>query len=451
MTHFLRKIIAHLRSSIVRLFSTIVLVVIVLSLSVFTLIIGVYNYDRSIAELQKKASNTADLAAVSVREPIWSYDDAVLNGIADAIFMDSDIQGIRVIKQGHDNGRLERVREGNVAPNFEALLQNKSHIISSARVIRKGETIGTVQLVTSTDKVFALIRYTSVLIGLFSLALVVTLSIFIWFLGRKIIQQPINYLRKSADHLASGNLMYPINTNRSDELGSLAQSFDTMRNSIHKMMQEQARAEHAAARAQIQQVQNESLKAQAEFAQAQLIQSEKMASLGQLVASVTHEINTPIGAIKSSGGTITEALHDALAQLPLLLRELDAPTVQLLMQLIEYANSTKTPVSSREERAIVKKATDQLDAAGIEQARHKAVVLVNLNAQNDIATFLPLLQHAECERILQVVGNVAIAMSSAKNVNVAVERVAKIVLALKSFSHFNQSQEKMEAQLVEGI
>ena len=219
-----------------------------------------------------------------------------------------------------------------------------------------------------------------------------------------------------------------------------AKLIDLMR-SAQEAIQYKAQAE-----AQAQKLQSEAV-----LAQSQLVQSEKMASLGQLVASVTHEINTPIGAIKSSGSSITESLHDALVQLPQLLRELDAHTAQLLMQLIEQANTPKATLSSREERAIVKVATEQIDAAGVAQARQKAVVLVNLNAQQSIDKFLPLLQHPEHARILEAASNVAISISSAKNVNVAVDRVAKIVLALKSFSHFNQSQEMMEANLAEGI
>ena len=213
----------------------------------------------------------------------------------------------------------------------------------------------------------------------------------------------------------------------------------------------QAKAEHAQAQADVQQAHNATLQVQAELAQAQLVQSEKMASLGQLVASVTHEINTPIGAIKSSGSSMTEALQDVINQLPPLLQGLDAATNQLLVELLRQANRPKAPLSSREERVIVKKATEQMEAAGLPQARQKAIFLVNFNVQDAIEKYLPLLQHPDHAQIMEAASNLSLAMGCAKNVNVAVERVAKIVLALKSFSHFNPSQEKIEAQLVEGI
>ena len=47
--------------------------------------------------------------------------------------------------------------------------------------------------------------------------------------------------------------------------------------------------------------------------QVQLLQSEKMASIGQLAAGVAHEINNPIGFVKSNLGTLSSYVQELLA------------------------------------------------------------------------------------------------------------------------------------------
>ncbi len=50
-------------------------------------------------------------------------------------------------------------------------------------------------------------------------------------------------------------------------------------------------------------------------AQSKLIQSEKLASIGQLAAGVAHEINDPIGFIFSNFGTLEQYLEDLFQML----------------------------------------------------------------------------------------------------------------------------------------
>lgn len=74
--------------------------------------------------------------------------------------------------------------------------------------------------------------------------------------------------------------------------------------------------------------------------QAQLIQAEKMASLGQLTAGIAHEINSPVGAISSMHDTLMRAvgkLKEALSSMPPE-EHGDNQTIQAMFKVIADAN-----------------------------------------------------------------------------------------------------------------
>ncbi len=127
-------------------------------------------------------------------------------------------------------------------------------------------------------------------------------------------------------------------------------------------------------------------------AQEQLLQSEKMASIGQLAAGVAHEINNPIGYVHSNLGTLQEYIGSLFA----------------LVEAYQAALDSPDPVASR---ASMQAMRERLDL-------------------DFITGDLPQLLEESREGI---------------------ERVTKIVQDLKEFSHVGRNESMRPSDLLKGL
>lgn len=191
---------------------------------------------------------------------------------------------------------------------------------------------------------------------------------------------------------------------------------------------------------------------QLKAAQETLIESEKMAALGQLVAGVAHEINTPMGAIRSSISSLTLASERALKQLPQLLRTLSEERLADFYRLLEIVQSQKGEILvSHEERQIRRALSAELEAHGFTQVDSLVMKLLQIGVTQNIAEFFPLLRDPVAPEILEAVQMLAIQRNSGGRIQLAVEKASKIVFALKTYAYPGDSTQVTQANLAESI
>ncbi len=254
------------------------------------------------SETRVRAEKLADLLQAGMTMPLWEMAPETGRPLVTAIAADPSVTLITVYDI--NNGVLldyQRQTQSKVAP-----------IVITRPIARDSEYLGQVVIRYSTSAAIDEAWRASVrLLTIIALQLLVSFILIGAWLSRRVLN-PLETLRLSANRIAAGDLQSVVPVLRSDEFGQLSARLDAMRNSLAQSVARlEERVEERTFALKAVNTRLQTTLDDLQRMQNLLVQSEKLASLGSLVAGVAHELNTPIG----TGVTVVSTISDKCLEL----------------------------------------------------------------------------------------------------------------------------------------
>jgi two-component system NtrC family sensor kinase len=226
----------------------------------------------------------------------------------------------------------------------------------------------------------------------------VLISAFLVLFVGAFVTRPIHRLIEATAAVGRMDLEHPIEITSSRELWSLSRSFNLMRERLRGALDEINRA------AQGLEAKVAERTAQLQRAQSHLLKADRLASLGQLAASVAHEINNPLSGVLNYAALMARILKDDGVPRDRIdefrgyldrVTEQTARAARIVSDLLAFSRRSKLQRAPSDLNAIVR--------ATVGLVSHK-LKLLNVDASLQLDASLPLLP-CDASQMQQVVLN----------------------------------------------
>ncbi|MHC4241858.1 MAG: sensor histidine kinase [Planctomycetota bacterium] len=255
--------------------------------------------------LAKVIKNAIDNGEEKDREIFLNIEQVILAHV------EMESKSIKLVNNGQPEEAIKILESSKYWDQKEIFEQNLG-VYASRRGIKYDEALSnsTKAVTFATERARNLIETSTQLILIFGVVAVI-LAVGAGLLISRSIYVPLFELKAAADEVGKGKLDTQIEVKSNDEVGRLASSFKNMLNDLQKTttsidnlnreITERKKAEESVRDAcEDLEKANQELKEM----QSQLVQGEKLASIGQLAAGVAHEMNTPVGFVASNFETL---------------------------------------------------------------------------------------------------------------------------------------------------
>lgn len=340
-----------------------------------------------------------------------------------------------VVEQG-TNENQERLIFGVLKELMERSEENQERIVNKIKAESRALAGNTHSIVSA------------VIAGAFLVSIISGLTI------ARSISKPVSDLVQNTQSIARGDFSVRVDVATADEIGGLASSFNKMAEDLQKTTTSvdnlnQEIAERQRAEGQLRKsrelleqrvtertVELVEANAQLRQAQSELVQSEKMSMLGQLVAGVAHEINTPTGAIMNVTADSAEHLRE-LATAAMKVLGLPPEIRQWLTETIPHVLAQETVAGDIYDFNSSREIERELWRQGITEYQRIAEVMAacGLKASDPLA-----LRSLTEEPVLVFLERLTSLKASSEICHTSVRKIIRIVKALRYYSRSGEGE-----------